>query len=227
MRNGAETWRPPAAANVVPASNSVNGRFSSRQPDYYSNSRVFCTTHQLGITVLAWSLIWPSREEHIMTRALVFIGASILLCARGYADAPATQPAAAAFDKMKSLAGEWKGKDSHGKETTDTYDLIAGNSAIMEKMHMGMVTMYTLDNDRVLMTHYRVAENQPRMIAKTLTDDGKTLHFEFLDASGMKDANIGHMHDLKLTFIDEDHIKQQWTFQKDGKDQFNEAIELT
>jgi hypothetical protein len=160
-----------------------------------------------------------------MNRAAVLILATLIPAACAFA-APTTQPASAAFDKLKSLAGEWKGKDSHGKEAGSTFELTAGDTAVMEKMHMNMVTMYTLDNNRVLLTHYCVAENQPRMTASALSDDGKTLDFTFLDATGMKDANDGHMHHVKFTFTDADHMKEQWTFQKDGKDAFDEGIEL-
>jgi hypothetical protein len=124
------------------------------------------------------------------------------------------------------LAGEWSGKDSDGQEWRNSFELVAGGSAVLEKMHMGMVTVYTLDGERVLLTHYCMAENQPRMTAGALLDGGKLLHFEFLDATGMKDAKEGHMHDVKFTFVDANHIKEQWTFRVGGVDQKSEAVEL-
>jgi hypothetical protein len=156
----------------------------------------------------------------------IFACAILVLCAPTFAAEPSTQPAADAFEKMKSLAGEWKGKDEKGEDAGATFELDAGNSVLMEKMHMHMITMYTLDNDRVLLTHYCAAQNQPRMTASALADDGKTLSFKFLDGTGMKSKNDGHMHALKINFVDADHIAEEWTFQADGKDQFTGKIKL-
>ena len=161
-----------------------------------------------------------------MKPVTIFASAILIASSSTFAAAPSTQPAADAFEKMKSLAGEWKGTDEKGKDAGAKFELDAGNSVLVEKMHMHMITMYTLDNDRVLMTHYCAVQNQPRMSAGALADDGKTLSFKFLDVTGMKSQDDGHMHALKIKFVDADHITEEWTFQADGKDQFTSKIEL-
>jgi hypothetical protein len=155
--------------------------------------------------------------------------AILSLCSNLFAGAPSTQPVSAAFEKMKSLEGEWKGKDEKGEPSSVNYKLVAANSAVMETLNLhdgSMVTVYTPDNDRLLMTHYCIAHNQPRMAAKSLSDDGKTIKFDFVDATGMETPKDGHMHRLVITFVDADHIKQAWTFNQDGKDTFTEVISL-
>lgn len=51
-------------------------------------------------------------------------------------------------------------------EVRTTYKLVAGDSAIEETLsHGNMVTMYHPDGNSLMLTHYCVAQNQPRMRA--------------------------------------------------------------
>ncbi|MEE8366950.1 MAG: hypothetical protein V3S30_01400, partial [Thermoanaerobaculia bacterium] len=85
-------------------------------------------------------------------------------------------------------------------------------------------TMYHLDGDRLMLTHYCMAKNQPRMKADLTSSDLNTLRFSFLDATNMKSPEDGHMHSAVFRFVDENEMKQSWTFRKDGKDSFTEVI---
>jgi hypothetical protein len=88
-----------------------------------------------------------------------------------------------------------------------------------------MVTMFHLDNNRVLMTHYCGAGNQPRMQASA-SPDGKTITFNFIDGTNMASPKAGHMDHLVITMPDADHHTEDWTFvQEDGK-QMKEHFEL-
>ena len=87
-----------------------------------------------------------------------------------------------------------------------------------------MLTVYTLDGNRVLLTHYCIAHNQPRMEAKALHDGN--LEFRFLDATGLASANTGHMHDVSFHFVDANHLKESWRFFEDGKEKMTENMEL-
>jgi hypothetical protein len=88
-----------------------------------------------------------------------------------------------------------------------------------------MVTMFHLDNNRVLMTHYCGAGNQPRMQANA-SPDGKTITFSFIDGTNMASPKTGHMDHLVITMPDADHHTEDWTFvQEDGK-QMKEHFEL-
>lgn len=138
--------------------------------------------------------------------------------------APASAPdAASAFEKLKALAGKWEGKDSKGNVTPVTYTVIANGSGVMEEMggegHGDMVTVYHRDGERLMLTHYCMADNQPRMRLRSASADGKTLTFELVDVTNLKKPSDGHMRALGVTFIDPDHFSQQWTFREAGKDQ--------
>ena len=72
-----------------------------------------------------------------------------------------------AFDQLKALAGHWEGTTATGQKGEVTYEVISNGSVVMERLHPGnepdMITMYTLDADRILVTHYCSAGNQPTM----------------------------------------------------------------
>ena len=123
------------------------------------------------------------------------------------------------FNKLKAMEGTWEGKTAAGQPVKVTYHVISGGSAVMsEASEDSMVTMYHLDGDRLLMTHYCGTGNQPRMVGK-LSADGKSLDFSFLDATNLATPQTGHMHHALFTFTDANHYSEQWTFARDGKEQ--------
>jgi hypothetical protein len=135
-------------------------------------------------------------------------------------DVPATRPAPAGFEQLKTLVGQWR--TTEGEQAAVSYKLVSANSALMETMDchgQDMVTVYHPDNDNVIMTHYCAAQNQPRMRAEPYKAGDKTLTFDFVDGTNMPDASAGHMHKLAITFVDANHMNEAWTFWKDGKEQ--------
>lgn len=136
---------------------------------------------------------------------------------------PATSPA---WEKLKSLVGEWDGTVSHGSETmpvTISYTLVSSGTALMERLSTpdgaDMVTMYHPDGSRILMTHYCAGGNQPRMRAPASKGDVDRLAFSFVDATNLPDPKLEHMRSLVVRFDDADHFTQEWTHRKAGKDE--------
>jgi hypothetical protein len=123
------------------------------------------------------------------------------------------------FDKLKSLAGSWQGKTSQGSNVKVNFRVTSGGSALMSEIlgEENMISMIHLDGDRVLMTHYCGAGNQPRFKATT-SPDGKTVNFDFLDATNLATAQAGHMNHVVFQWIDADHHTEEWTFLQDGKE---------
>src|SRR5262249_20963076 len=108
------------------------------------------------------------------------------------------------FDKMKTLAGSWDGRVTTVPPTPDIEGQLAhitlrvtsmGNAIIHEATSATRpddpITMFYMDGDRLLLTHYCDAGNRPRMTGK-LSADGKSVEFEFLDVAGS--TQYGHMH---------------------------------
>ena len=103
--------------------------------------------------------------------------------------ASAQTPAQKSFDELKSLSGSWEGKNSEGKSLRVSFRDTAGGSALMSEIqaqdHDDMISMIHLDgSNRLVMTHYCSAGNQPRM-ATIGSPDGKTITFDFFDATNL------------------------------------------
>ncbi|HEX2329528.1 MAG TPA: hypothetical protein VHN74_12460 [Candidatus Angelobacter sp.] len=147
-------------------------------------------------------------------RFLLSLFGTLVLSLSGWAAADATS----GFTTLKSLAGQWEAKGETGEPHITTWKIISGGSAVMEEMpHESMVTMFHLDKNRLLMTHYCSANNQPRMQAE-FSPDGKTITFNLLDVTNLAKPSDGHMQKMVLTVIDPDHFAERWTFRQDGKD---------
>jgi len=133
------------------------------------------------------------------------------------------------FDKIKSLAGDWQGKASDGKPVHINYKVVSAGTAVMESIQetsvSQMVTMYYLDGDSLMMTHFCAANNQPRMRADASTSGTSTIKFNFVDATNLSGPDAGHMHALLLTWKDASHFTQQWTWLQEGKERV-ETFEL-
>ena len=135
-----------------------------------------------------------------------------------------------AFDQLKSLAGHWESQPAGEAKATLDLELTAGGTAVIERAHVTesgktveMITLYYLDGEQLKLTHYCMIGNQPTMHG-TYAPDTKTLTFDFEGATNLKSANDGHMHHAVYTFVDNDHFKTTWTFQKNQKDAFSEDV---
>ena len=146
------------------------------------------------------------------------VAIAVVLCA---SLALAQSGAKKTFDALKTLQGTWEGKDPQGHPVKVTFRETAGGSALMSEI-LGegpedMVTMFHMDGDRLLMTHYCGAGNQPRMKA-ALAPDGKTIVFDFMDATNLASPEAGHMHHVVFVIADADHHTEEWAFLDHGKE---------
>ncbi len=132
--------------------------------------------------------------------------------------------AAIAFDKLTSLIGTWQGVLPDGKPIKVTYQMISGG-VILEMYHSedpmwwNMSTVYLLDKEQILMTHYCSWGNHPRMRAPAgkFSNTLNTLEFNYLDITRTQ-AEKGYMRDLKLEFKGEDQLMHHWTWREQSQD---------
>lgn len=139
----------------------------------------------------------------------------------GWAQEPQKSNSNAGFDLVKSLAGNWEGTTPDGQPLHVSYSLISNGSAVMERRLAGgeaeMVTLYTADGNRVAVTHYCSAGNQPQMQTAPISSRPQKLSFTFVRATSLASKTTGHMVGLGLTFVDKDHLIQKWTWSEAGK----------
>jgi hypothetical protein len=140
------------------------------------------------------------------------------------ADAPAKDHAInPTFERLKTLAGTWVEADKDGKPTDKVVSVVrvtAGGSAVHETLFPGqpqeMVSVYNLDKGDVIMTHYCVMGNQPKMKADPASSKNQ-IHFAFAGGTNLDPAKDMHMHAATLTFVDDDHIEIAGEAWADGK----------
>jgi hypothetical protein len=135
-------------------------------------------------------------------------------------DTSKTPPAA--FKKVQALAGDWQGKDQMGMAAKTNFKVIVADTTVMETLSMQggeeMLTLYNVNKDGIALVHYCPTNNQPRMRAVPKPDDTKELDFEFTGAGNLPDLSTGHEHRSVLRFENENHITEEWTWRKNGKD---------
>ena len=127
------------------------------------------------------------------------------------------------FERLKSLVGSWEGTMDMGQgpmTITATYELTAGGSAIVETVFEGspheMVTIYHDNSNReLMMTHYCMLHNQPKMILKSM--DETQLNFDLSADADIDVANETHMHSATIKFDGPDKMIQSWTKYDEGK----------
>jgi hypothetical protein len=131
-------------------------------------------------------------------------------------------PTNAGLEKMKKLAGTWLAADKDGKPTDQVQSIIkvtAGGSAVHETLFPGqpqeMVSVYTVDGPDLIMTHYCVLGNQPRMKADPKSPSNQIV-FQFTGGGNLDPYKDKHMHEATLTFIDDDHIEVKGTGWENG-----------
>lgn len=158
-------------------------------------------------------------------RSMLIVIVCLATCA-----ATAQNKANPGFDKLRTMVGQWEGKSSSGDVARVSYALTAGDSVLMETItpakDSAMVSMYHLDGDRLMMTHYCGAGNQPRMRAGQVSADPREITFTFQDATNLPSPDAGHMVGLTLTFQSKDRITQVWTWREKGKPDMKEKFEL-
>src|SRR5580693_4756802 len=122
----------------------------------------------------------PMKLVHNLIRNSV-IAASIVMVVFSASLVAAETDAHKSFDLLKGMEGNWAGKNQQGEAVQVTFRSTAGGSALMSEIHghgpENMVTMFHMDGpNRLLLTHYCGAGNQPRMQA-TASSDGRTITF--------------------------------------------------
>jgi hypothetical protein len=171
-------------------------------------------------------------SENDMTKR--FLVAGLMLVAFGAAGRGEEKPAAAkpatthaGLEKLKKLAGTWVEADKDGKPTDKVVSVVkvtAGGSTVHETIFPGspmeMVSVYHADGAELVMTHYCMLGNQPRMKADPKSPANQ-IKWLFAGGTNFDPAKDMHMHSATVTFVDDDHIEiagEAWVNGKPAED---------
>ena len=154
----------------------------------------------------------------IATLAAFALSTSAVLAA----PAPA-RPASTSLERFKALAGEWvaaeDGEMAKKGDLVARYTVTAAGSAVVETVFPGheheMVTVYNADGPDLVLTHYCMEGNQPRMRAKNAA--GSRFDFAFDGGTNIDPKRDRHMHSASLVLVGADEIRTEWTEIADGK----------
>ena len=112
-----------------------------------------------------------------------------------------------AFEKLKTLTGSWQGTVM-GMSINVTIRLASSGTAILheatgdgKRPPNHEITMFYVDGDRLLATHFCDGGNRVRWEGK-MSPDGKRIEFSFLDVAG--GTRGGLAKDIVFTMIDAD-----------------------
>jgi gas vesicle protein len=121
----------------------------------------------------------------------------------------------AAFEKIKTLAGLHHANQmtADGPTTKVEYKISANGTAIFETMFGGepheMITVYTVDGDSVMATHFCSGGNQPVMRLNAAKSNEHELVFDFERITGAVTPN--HINGVTFTFGDDGKVEESWS----------------
>jgi hypothetical protein len=147
--------------------------------------------------------------------------AATLLCLLA-SPALAADPSAP-WARLKSLVGTWQRSDVPASSPFRIrYRLISADTVLVEEFgdpaKQVTQTVFHLDGDRVLATHYCAQGNQPRLRLRA-DASSDTLVFDFLDATNLRSAADSHLVRLTLRWRDPDHLLREEVYAANGKEE--------
>ncbi|HEX2835777.1 MAG TPA: hypothetical protein VHW00_22400 [Thermoanaerobaculia bacterium] len=147
--------------------------------------------------------------------ALSLIGLNVYAHDHGQAG---KSDASAAFAKIKALAGKHEVNlmSPDGEKSTIEYRVSAAGSAVFETMFAGepheMITVYTVDKDSVLATHYCAGGNQPILRLNAAKSKDNELVFEMERITG--NVTPDHINGVTFKFGDGGKVEESWSSTK-------------
>ena len=138
----------------------------------------------------------------------------VLMAAWGFAEPPDGNASyAAAFDRLKTLAGTWERAE---RDDVVRYYLTGEGTAVVE-IFKNMSSVYHMDGDDLIVTHYCGANNQPRMKASAYDPVSGRLKFDFVDVTNVADPEEYYTREVEILFGDADHVEVRFNGLEAGK----------
>lgn len=125
----------------------------------------------------------------------------------------------AVFAKLQTLVGEWEGKTEAGRVLKISYRLTANNTVLVETWTLGpqreSLTLYHMDNESLIATHYCPIGNQPRLRFKQ-GGSASLFAFEFVSATNLPKPEAAHQHSFEVEILQPNSIARSETYMENG-----------
>jgi hypothetical protein len=160
---------------------------------------------------------------------------ALVLAAGAAAAAPAPAPArptSAALERFKTVAGEWVAAEDGDMvkkgDLVARYAVTASGTAVVETVFPGseheMVTVYHADGPDLVLTHFCMEGNQPRMRARGA--QGSRFEFAYDGGTNIDPKRDRHMHSATFDLASANEIRSEWSELAEGKPVFVARMHL-
>ena len=156
------------------------------------------------------------------------MGGACAVALGGRANAANKSRASRSFARLTALVGDWAAPLASAKSLRISMRLVAAGSVLVERYltpsGKETLTVFHLDGDRLLATHYCGQRNQPRL---RLVSDlaSKSLVFTFVDATNLE-PGAAHLHRLEMVVGDRNHFDKVETYRQGTKEE-RESLRFT
>jgi hypothetical protein len=159
--------------------------------------------------IVGWATQRYGAPVKTAVASAMMLGVALLAFNARAAETSEPVSAAEAFARLKTLAGKWEGSSAKVD-----YRVTAGGTVVMGTLFRGspheMITMYTLEGNELLVTHYCSMGNQPTMKLDLAASTANSLVFGFVSARG-EHVHAGYIHDGHIRLIAPNRIEAQWS----------------
>ena len=136
----------------------------------------------------------------------------------------AIHDAGSAMEFLRSLAGDWVNatrSTEHGTSSpVASFRVIAGGSAVVETTGAGtpneMTTVFHMDGDQLLQTHYCALQNAPVLRFEPSGVPGE-LKFVFHGGTNFDPQVDAHFHDGSIRIQDKDTVETSYVVHANGE----------
>jgi len=145
----------------------------------------------------------------------------ILLVALGISGSMAAEPPGDTasgreiFARLGKLIGSWSGTTASGRTHAVNFRYTAAGTVLVETWTLGAgresMTLYALDGERLLATHYCPQGNQPRL-EYSGTDAAGRAQFRFIDGTNLHVAGHSHQQAFWIRIDNEQAFSRSETY---------------
>ena len=125
-----------------------------------------------------------------------------------------------AFTRLRGLVGSWEGKTAAGRVLKVSYRLAANDTVLVETWTLApqreTLTLYHMDNESLVATHYCSLGNQPRLEFRAPGNPGRFI-FEFVAATNLPTTETAHQDRFEIELFDEGSFARSETYLENGK----------